>query len=432
VPEKTRESLEKQIEKSKKEVTILFTDIERSTEFWDTHGDTAGRLMLDLHNKLMFPVIRRLRGTVTKTIGDSIMASFKSPEDALRAAIGMQQILTRHKEEHEDLDIKIRIGMHTGQAIVEKGDVYGDVVNVASRIEKMGRGGEILITSATSRGLKGKKRKYHLTKRDTIVPKGKQRAISVYACDWKKHRSLIDRIQIKKHLPVSRRQKFELVLYSLVALVSVFILYARYVRYLLADFEFVALRMLNPHPLIPLALLVGLLVLAVLLLRRKTRWGPLLPLKFLKGGYGFGLGIGLGLLTVFILTDLVKTDLGYPWDGVLHESDHLFVEVLEDDVGIHEFPRRNSDVLLEADKGTLLLQTELIQKRRLAWTKVLLKRKDQSYGFVLRQTPPRVGVESRRLTRSDKFYFRFYDVYALILGLAGFFWGFFSFRVRPI
>lgn len=97
--EKTKDSITRQIEKSKKDVTILFTDIERSTEFWDRHGDTAGRLMLDLHNKLMFPVIRSFKGTVTKTIGDSIMASFRKPEDAVRAAIGMQQILDKRKQE---------------------------------------------------------------------------------------------------------------------------------------------------------------------------------------------------------------------------------------------------------------------------------------------------------------------------------------------
>jgi class 3 adenylate cyclase len=431
VAEKTTDSITKQIEKSKKDVTVLFTDIERSTEFWDQHGDTAGRLMLDLHNKLMFPVIRHFRGTVTKTIGDSIMASFRKPEDAVRAAVGMQQMLIRRKQEDEDLDIKIRIGIHTGQAIVEKGDIFGDVVNVASRIEKMGSGGQILLSSATSRSLTGKKRRYHLKKRDTLVPKGKKRAMTIYLCDWKKHRSLIDRIKIKKHLPVSRRQKIELVLYSLVALVSVFILYIRYIRYLLADFEFVALRMLNPHPLIPLALIIGLLALAVLLLRKKTRWGPLLPLKFLKGGYGFGLGVGLGLLIVFVLTGLLKTELGRPWEGVLHESDHLFVEVLED-TAVRQSPALQSELLLHVDRGTLLLQTQLVKKRKLTWTKVLVKHRDNRYGYILRQTPPQVGVESRKLTFSDKFYFRFYDLYVLVLGLAGFFWGFFSFRVRPI
>jgi len=431
MPEKTTESIARQIEKSKKEVTVLFTDIERSTEFWDRHGDTAGRLMLDLHNKLMFPVIRHFRGTVTKTIGDSIMASFPSPENAVRAAIGMQQILEQRREENEDLDIKIRIGIHTGKAIVEKGDIFGDVVNVASRIEKMGRGDQILFSSATSRGLTGKKRKYRLSKHDTLVPKGKKRAMTIYQCDWKKHRSLIDRIKVKKHLPVSRRQKIELVLYSLVALVSIFILYVRYIRYLLADFEFVAVFMLNPHPLIPLALIIGLLALAILLLRKKTRWGPLLPLTFVKGGYGFGLGIGLGLLIVFVFTGLLETELGGPWDGVLHESDHLFVEVLED-TGVHQSPTLQSEALLQVDQGTLLLQTQLVKKRKLFWTKVLIKHKDSRYGYILRQTPPQVGVETRKLTFSDKFYFRFYDLYVLILGLAGFFWGFFSFRVRPI
>jgi hypothetical protein len=189
--------------------------------------------------------------------------------------------------------------------------------------------------------------------------------------------------------------------------------------------------MLNPHPLIPMALIVALLALTILLLRRKTRWGPLLPLKFLKGGYGFGLGIGLALMIVFILTGIIKSDLGKPWDGVLHESDHLFVEVLEDS-GIHKSPSPQSKVLLEVDRGTLLLQAQLVKRRKLTWTKVLVKHKDSRYGYILRQTPAQVGVESRKLTFSDKFYFRFYDLYVLIMGLAGFFWGFFSFRVRPI
>ena len=69
-------SATKHIRSSRKHVTILFSDIEESTTYWDKYGDIEGRLMVDRHNRLMFPIIQKFRGRIIKTIGDSIMASF--------------------------------------------------------------------------------------------------------------------------------------------------------------------------------------------------------------------------------------------------------------------------------------------------------------------------------------------------------------------
>ena len=90
-------SVAREIRRSRKPVTILFTDVVGSTRYWDIHGDVKGRLMIDLHNRLIYPVIRRHRGKVIKHIGDAIMASFKSPENGLKAAIGIQQILEQRR-----------------------------------------------------------------------------------------------------------------------------------------------------------------------------------------------------------------------------------------------------------------------------------------------------------------------------------------------
>jgi class 3 adenylate cyclase len=76
-------SIVRQIHRSRRPVTILFTDIEDSTRYWDTYGDVKGRLMVDQHNRLTFPVVKRFGGRIIKTIGDAIMASFKDPEDAV-------------------------------------------------------------------------------------------------------------------------------------------------------------------------------------------------------------------------------------------------------------------------------------------------------------------------------------------------------------
>ena len=69
--------LRRHIRKSTKPVTILLTDIEGSTEYFEKHGDIEGRLMVDQHNRLVFPVIARFRGKIIKTTGDGVMASFR-------------------------------------------------------------------------------------------------------------------------------------------------------------------------------------------------------------------------------------------------------------------------------------------------------------------------------------------------------------------
>ena len=141
-------SIARQIKSSRREVTILFTDIEYSTYLWDIRGDVEGRLMVDKHNRLLFPIVKAYRGRVIKPIGDAIMASFKHPEDAVRAAIGIQQALDRARRKDDNFYIKVRIGIHTGMAIVEQDDVFGDVVNVASRVVGEAAGGHALVTAA--------------------------------------------------------------------------------------------------------------------------------------------------------------------------------------------------------------------------------------------------------------------------------------------
>ena len=146
-------SISKLISRSRKPITILFTDIVDSTRYWDTKGDIKGRLMVDQHNRLVFPVIKKFRGKVIKTIGDSVMASFSSPENALRAAIGIQQSLQDYRNKNKRFKLEIRIGMHTGKALIEKNDVFGDTVNVAARVEGAAKANEILISGSTEKNI---------------------------------------------------------------------------------------------------------------------------------------------------------------------------------------------------------------------------------------------------------------------------------------
>ena len=196
----------RQIKSSKRNVTILFTDIEESTNYWHKFGDVEGRLMVDRHNRLLFPVVGKFKGRIIKTIGDSIMAAFGTPEQAIKAAIAMQQTMAMERQGDDSFRIKIRIGIHTGEAIVEQGDVFGDVVNVASRVESVSKGNQILISQTTVARIDDEYA-FIFKKRGRFTPKGKDRGLVVYTCDWKNHPLLIDDVIKSTNLPVTKKLK---------------------------------------------------------------------------------------------------------------------------------------------------------------------------------------------------------------------------------
>lgn len=144
------EELDDELEKRlTREISILFTDIRGSTTFFRTHGDIAGRLMMQRHYDMLFPLIKEQEGTIVKTVGDSIMASFDDPYKAVKAAIDMQRTLSDYNSNQpsEEL-IRIRIGINFGRGIIEDSDVYGNVVNVASKLVSIGESDQILVSES--------------------------------------------------------------------------------------------------------------------------------------------------------------------------------------------------------------------------------------------------------------------------------------------
>jgi len=74
-------------------IAVMFTDIIGSAFFFERRGDIEGRSMIQEHNDILFPLITNHKGTIVKTIGDSIMAYFNTPEDGVRSAIAIQRAL---------------------------------------------------------------------------------------------------------------------------------------------------------------------------------------------------------------------------------------------------------------------------------------------------------------------------------------------------
>ena len=118
---------------------IMFTDIVGYTALMGNDEQKAFEL-LDKNRLIQKPIIEEFNGRFIKELGDGILASFPTASDALFAAIKIQQACSASKE------LSLRIGIHEGETTFENNDIYGDAVNIASRIQTLGTPGSILFS----------------------------------------------------------------------------------------------------------------------------------------------------------------------------------------------------------------------------------------------------------------------------------------------
>jgi len=135
---------------SSKLLTIAFTDIKGFTERTaKTDREFVVRLMKK-HDELLKPVIERYSGKLIKTIGDAYLLTFESPTNAVLCSLMMQEVLYEYNSKvSPDEKIEIRIAINTGEVNVVEGDILGDAVNVASRVESITGANEIWFTEST-------------------------------------------------------------------------------------------------------------------------------------------------------------------------------------------------------------------------------------------------------------------------------------------
>lgn len=139
--------LDAELARHQQPVTILFVDIVGSTRFYDQQGDVAGLAMVQNFLDKLIPIIEQHEGVVVKTIGDAILARFHTAIDGVRCALAMQFALLENNVGRAPLDqIHSRVALNSGYALIKSNDVFGDVVNVCSRIESAARPDDILIS----------------------------------------------------------------------------------------------------------------------------------------------------------------------------------------------------------------------------------------------------------------------------------------------
>src|SRR6185295_15905355 len=106
---------------------------------------------------LIGPAIAQHRGRIVKTVGDGCIAEFASVVDAVRCAVAIQRgLAARGAELREGARLEFRIGVNLGDVIVEDGDLYGDGVNVAARLQHFAEPGGVLISGTAYDQLQGK------------------------------------------------------------------------------------------------------------------------------------------------------------------------------------------------------------------------------------------------------------------------------------
>src|SRR6267142_1601310 len=199
---------DQELEKMRTPVTILFSDIKGSTAYFEKKGDLEGMAMINRHNGVLFPVIEGEGGRIVKTIGDAIMACFEDQVAAVKAAVGMQRALEEDRKGREEIEqIHIRVGLHHGLGLLKEGDVFGDVVNAASRVQHQAQTEQILITDALLDAAKSAG--FECARMGRAELKGKDEPIDLYAVAWSESatQQLIEQVQTKYELKLKDLRK---------------------------------------------------------------------------------------------------------------------------------------------------------------------------------------------------------------------------------
>jgi len=136
-----------QLESLRRTLVVMFTDIHGSTAYFEKHGDAAGLLLVHGCNSTIRSTAEKHSGRVIKTIGDGSMVTFGDCAEAVAAAVEMQsKLIEMNARRPPEEEVAIRVGMHYGTGIVKSNDVFGDVVNTASRVESVALPGQIVIS----------------------------------------------------------------------------------------------------------------------------------------------------------------------------------------------------------------------------------------------------------------------------------------------
>lgn len=163
---------------------ILFADICNSTRLYDTLGDTRARKTIADCLSVMTTAVTRNRGRLVKTMGDEIMASFKSATDAAQTAVEIQQDISQELTVDGE-NILVHSGFHFGSVLTEGHDIFGDAVNTAARLTSQAKPAQILTSLPTVEQLSNEWRE-SVRKIDHGFLRGKRNQMGIHEVVWQR------------------------------------------------------------------------------------------------------------------------------------------------------------------------------------------------------------------------------------------------------
>jgi len=130
-------------------LSIMFTDIQGFTQRTSASTRDAMNKMMSKHAQLLIPVFHYFDGTIVKTIGDAFLVYFPSPTDAVLCGVTIQEVLRQHNDgKPTDERLDVRVAINVGDVELVDGDIMGEPVNIAARLEGIAEAGEVYFTEA--------------------------------------------------------------------------------------------------------------------------------------------------------------------------------------------------------------------------------------------------------------------------------------------
>ncbi|MEM1261890.1 MAG: adenylate/guanylate cyclase domain-containing protein [Pseudomonadota bacterium] len=166
------------------EVAILFADVVGSTELYELLGDDHARETVGQCLGIMKEATEENRGQVIKTIGDEVMATFTTVDDAMNAAAKMQHQISNNEELGADEKrVSIRVGCHYGPVTYENKDIFGSAVHTANRMTSQAKARQIVTTGSTVE-MMGPEWRSVARQIDVATVKGKRDEVALFEVLW--------------------------------------------------------------------------------------------------------------------------------------------------------------------------------------------------------------------------------------------------------
>jgi len=161
---------------------IMFTDLVGYSSMTSLDEGQALKL-LDDHKSLLRPIFQKYQGTVVKTMGDGFLVEFASAVEAVNCAVQAQDSMRQANERRgQNEKVLVRIGIHVGDVVHSGGDILGDAVNVAARLQPMASAGGICVTRQVVDQVQGRVR-YKMAKQGVRELKNIRHPVELYTVE---------------------------------------------------------------------------------------------------------------------------------------------------------------------------------------------------------------------------------------------------------